>query len=240
MKRLRTLAAEAGPIALGLLVALVLRVIVFEPFTIPSASMEPGLLVGDYVVASKFDYGWSRYSIPFAPPLFAGRVMGRSPRRSDVVVFRLPRDPRVTYVKRLVGTPGDTVQVKDGAVWLNGRALPRTFEGRIRDPGQPTADVAEWRERQGAGRAYLTLDRGPGREGDDTAPLTVPADTYFFMGDNRDNSLDSRWSSETGVGLVPAENLIGPVRLVLFSWRPDGSWARPWTWFRWDRFLRPV
>ncbi|WP_421932629.1 signal peptidase I [Phenylobacterium sp.] len=219
-------------VAYALLIALVLRVGLFQPFTIPSASMEPALRQGDYVIVSKFDYGWSRYSIPFGPPLPAGRLFGKAPARGDVVVFKLPREPKIDYIKRVVGLPGDRIRISGGAVFVNGKALPR----KPLAPGQDTAGVPVARdlETQASGRAYVTYDQGPGHQGDDTETYVVPQGRYFMMGDNRDNSLDSRWPAELGVGLVPADNLVGHARMILVSWRPGASILKPWTWLNLD------
>ena len=214
----------------ALAIALVLRVALFQPFTIPSDSMEPGLLTGDYVVTSKFDYGWSRHSLPLGLPLFKGRVLAREPARGDVIVFKLPRDVSQAYVKRLVGLPGDQVQVRGGVVYVNGRPIPRTAVGATQDPGSPEVTVEQVVERQGAHR-YVTFERGPGHDGDDTQVYVVPDGHYFMMGDNRDNSLDSRWpQAALGVDFVPRENLIGRARFVLVSWKPSASILKPWTW----------
>jgi signal peptidase I len=244
----KSFAAEAWDTARtlggGLALALVLRVVFFEPWTIPSASMEPGLLTGDYVVASKWDYGWSRWSIPFGPPLFHGRVFGHDPQRGDVVIFKLPRDPSQTYVKRIIGLPGDRVQVRGGTVFVNGRGVARTPAGFTSDPDPLQAGLRVERvvEHRPDGRAYVTFDQGPGHEGDDTGVYVVPQASYFAMGDNRDNSLDSRWPQAVGVGFVPAENLVGKARVVLWSWKPGASLFKPWTWFDldWSRLVRHV
>ncbi|MBL8773774.1 MAG: signal peptidase I [Phenylobacterium sp.] len=213
----------------ALLIALVLRVILFEPFTIPSASMEPGLLVGDYVVATKWDYGWSRHSVPFSPPLPSGRILAKPPARGDVVVFKLPRDPSQTYVKRLIGLPGDRIEVQQGAIIVNGQPIVRTPIGEALDldAGFPVEQV---RERLPDGKSYLTFERGSGHDGDDRAMIIVPEGHYFMVGDNRDNSLDSRWPEATGVGLVPADNLIGRARIVLVSWPGGANIFNPITW----------
>ena len=232
----------------ALMIAFVLRVVLFEPFTIPSASMEPGLLVGDYIIATKWNYGWSRHSIPFSPPVLKGRVleMGAGPQRGDVVVFKLPRDTSQTYVKRLIGLPGDRVQVKGGVVSVNGKPIVRTPAGDAVDPDPSPAShgltVAQFRETRPDGGSYITFDRGPA-EMDDTEVYNVPEGHYFMMGDNRDNSQDSRWPREYGVGYVPAENLVGKVRLVLVSWKGGASLFNPITWVtRFDpsRMFRPV
>ena len=216
----------------ALLIALVLRVLLFQPFTIPSASMEPILRQGDYLIVTKFDYGWSRYSIPFSPPLPTGRVFGKVPARGDVVVFKLPRDPKIDYIKRVIGLPGDRISLTGGVLSVNGQAIPATGLG----PGQDTdgVPVAQILERQAGGKTYVTFDRDPGHPGDNFDTYVVPEGHYFMMGDNRDNSLDSRWPPEIGVGPVPAENLVGKARIIAVSWRPGAAVFKPWTWLNLD------
>jgi signal peptidase I len=226
----------------ALLIALVLRVLLFQPYTIPSESMEPGLLVGDYVVITKFDYGWSRYSIPLSLPLFTGRIAPRTAARGDVVVFKKPGDERAEdVIQRVVGLPGDRIQVSGGVVSVNGRRVERLPEGEARDPGDLGVPVGRYRERLGA-HSFVTFDRGPGHEGDDTGVYVVPRDRYFVMGDNRDNSADSRWPQGLGMGFVPAENVVGRARFILLSWKPGASILKPWTWLalRGGRFFRPL
>jgi signal peptidase I len=204
--------------------------------------MEPGLRTGDYVIVSKASYGWSRASFPFDPPLPGGRLLGRSPKRGDVIVFRLPRDPQQVYVKRLIGLPGDRVQVRRGQIYVNGAAISQQPAGFTDDPEAPGRRVLQVLEPRADGQRYVTYDGGPG-EGDDTDVYVVPPGRYFFMGDNRDNSLDSRWPPAAGgVGFVPAENLIGKAQLVMLSWSPGASVLKPWTWLklRPSRFLHPV
>ena len=238
----RALVEIARTTGLGLAIALALRIAVFQPFTIPSSSMEPGLVTGDYIVVSKLAYGWSRASVPLNPPLFKGRFLGRTAKRGDVVVFRLPRDPDQTWIKRVIGLPGDRVQVRGGQVLVNDQALPRTPVGMTRDHDAPNRPVLAVGERAPNGRAYVTYDGGPGQPGDDTDVYVVPAGQYFVMGDNRDNSLDSRWPREAGVGLLPAENLVGQAKFVLVSWRSGASLFKPWTWLnlQLDRLLKPI
>jgi signal peptidase I len=233
----------AKTLGAALLIALVLRVVLFEPFTIPSESMEPGLVTGDYIVVTKWDYGWSRHSIPLDPPLFKGRILqSHGPRRGDVVVFKLPRDPSgETLIKRVIGLPGDRVQVRGGTVYVNGAQIRQTPDGFTPDPGAPDVTVERKIEHRPDGRAYVTFDRGPDHDGDDTDTYPVPEGNYLMMGDNRDNSLDSRWPEAVGVGFVPAENIVGQARVVLLSWR-GASILKPWTWLNVDvsRFLRPI
>jgi signal peptidase I len=218
-------------VAYALGIALVLRVLLFQPFTIPSASMEPNLYQGDYIIVSKYSYGWSKHSIPFSPPLFNGRVLGHAPKRGDIIVFKLPRDPNVDYIKRLIGLPGDRIQVNNGQVFINGVPIPRRFDGQTQDPGNPSMTVSKYLETMTNGKVYTTFDESPDHDGDTTDVYIVPEGQYFFMGDNRDNSLDSRWSSQYGVGFVPAENLVGKAQIILLSWKDGASLFKPWTWF---------
>jgi len=246
-------------IAIALLVALVLRVFLFQPFTIPSASMEPTLLEGDYIIVSKYAYGYSRHSVPFSPPIMEGRVFFNPPERGDIVVFKLPRDGRTDYIKRLVGLPGDRIQVREGRVFINGRPVDR----RELAPGSTTSSspfelsqaTERYEERFTNGRSFVTQDLTPEGGADDTGVYVVPEGCYFMMGDNRDNSVDSRFAPDlpgtaasglcggwnhaldeaiapgTGVGFVPAENLVGKAELILFSWNAEASLFQPWTWF---------
>ncbi|CAN5403973.1 signal peptidase I [soil metagenome] len=216
--------------AAALLVAVTIHTVLFQPFTIPSSSMEPGLVTGDYIVVSKFAYGWSRASLMFDPPLFEGRVFGRQAKRGDVVVFRLPRDPQQTWIKRVIGLPGDRIQVTGGVVSVNDRALPQAAEGLARDHDAPERTVMQVRETQPGGRTYVTYDGGMGGIGDDTGVYVVPEGFYFMMGDNRDNSLDSRWPRELGVGLLPAGNIVGKAEVVVASWKSGAALVKPWTW----------
>jgi signal peptidase I len=233
----------AKTIVYALLIALVLRIVLFQPFTIPSDSMEPALRQGDYIVVSKFSYGWSRCSLPFCPPLFHGRVGGSPPRRGDIVVFQLPRDEKQTYIKRVIGLPGDRVQLIEGRVIVNGRPIPRVLIGPGVDPDMPQIPVAQYRETKPDGRTYVVLQHTPMGDEENTDVYVVPSGQYFFMGDNRDNSLDSRWPGSIGVGYVPAENIVGKAQFILFSWSPGASLFRPWTWITHiqpQRFLRAL
>jgi signal peptidase I len=240
---LRREAVEIGrTVGVGLIAALTLQTLLYQPFTIPSSSMEPGLETGDYIVVSKHAYGWSRASLPLNPAVFDGRLFARHPTRGDVVVFRLPRDPAQTWVKRVIGLPGDRVQVRGGQVFVNDRPIARRPLGPGRSAEAPDRAVDLARETDADGRSWPVHDFGPGAPGDDTPVFRVPDDAYFVMGDNRDNSLDGRWPAEVGVGFLPAENLVGRAELVVASWRPGSSLFKPWTWvaLKPGRFLRPI
>ncbi len=235
----------AKTIGYALLIALVLRIFIFQPFTIPSSSMRPNLLIGDYVVVSKFSYGYSKNSIPFSPPLFHGRIFAGTPKRGDVIVFKTPAEGHKDLIKRLIGLPGDTIQVTAGALSVNGVALPRVADGVAEGDSSACPNRAtpmRFLETNPDGRQYVTYDCGQG-DLDNTPVYIVPDGHYFFMGDNRDNSLDSRVSAEAGgVGYVPAENLVGKAETVMISWKEGSAVYKPWTWLnlRWNRFFHSL
>jgi signal peptidase I len=228
-------------LAYALLIALVVRTFAFEPFNIPSGSMKPTLLVGDYLFVSKFAYGYSRYSLPLGLPLFSGRLLERLPRRGDVVVFKLPSDNKTDYIKRVVGLPGDRIQVKEGVLYVNGVAAEQEPLGHfVEDLDGRQVTVPMYREALPDGRAHPIIDITPNGAHDNTRVYEVPPGHVFAMGDNRDNSLDSRVDH---VGYIPLENLIGRAELLFFS--VDGSariWE-PWKWLtaiRYDRLFRLI
>ena len=235
----REIQEVAATLAIALIVAVLLRIVLFQPFTIPSSSMEPGLVTGDYIVVSQFSYGWSAASLPLNSHMSKGRLFGHGPARGDVVVFRRPHDPGQVWIKRVIGLPGDAVQVRQGVVHVNGRPIPRTPLRLTYDKDAPQRRVLEARETLSDGRTYLTYDGGAGLPGDDTPVYRVPQGQYFMMGDNRDTSLDSRWPADLGVGFLPAGNIVGRAEWVLASWNPGASLFKPWTWLnlRPDRFL---
>lgn len=227
----------------ALIIALVIRSFLFQPFNIPSGSMKETLLVGDYLFVSKFSYGYSRYSFPFSPPLFSGRIMGSPPERGDVVVFRLPKDTSTDYIKRVVGLPGDRIRMIDGLLHINGEPVKRE---RISDyieteESERAMRVRRWRETLPNGVSYTTLDLVDSGFYDNTQEYVVPENHYFMMGDNRDNSTDSRVLSQ--VGYVPFENLIGRAQIIFFSVAEGERAWQIWRWpftVRWNRLFTIV
>ena len=217
----------------ALLISLLLRIIFFQPFTIPSASMEPNLYEGDYIIVSKFSYGYSRHSIPFSPKLFSGRLVDQKPRRGDIMVFKLPSDGRTDYIKRLIGLPGDRIQMREGLLYVNDQLVERQelSPAKTELPTGEVREVARFQERLDTGKTFSTQDFGPDNKFDNTKVFEVPAGYYFVMGDNRDDSADSRVNPAIGgVGYVPAENLVGKAQIILLSWKKEASVFKPWTW----------
>jgi signal peptidase I len=235
--------AETSRVVLqALLIALVIRTLLFQPFSIPSGSMKTTLLVGDYMFVSQFSYGYSRYSLPFSPPLFSGRILGSAPERGDVVVFRLPRDDSTDYVKRVIGLPGDRIRMVGGLLHINGVPVRRERVADFIDDESGGPDrVRRWRETLPNGVSYETLDLQDGGPLDDTQEYVVPPGRFFMMGDNRDDSVDSRVLA--AVGFVPFENLVGRAQVIFFS-IGDGVpawhiWRWPWS-VRWSRLFTIV
>ena len=234
-------------VAIALALVLVLRTLLFQPFTIPSASMEPNLYEGDYIIVSKWDYGLSKYSFPIAVPFIKDRIFDHTPKRGDVVVFKLPSNTKIDYIKRVIGLPGDHIQMKKDQLYINEKLVPNATLGTVPADdakfinGLDTATLQ--REELPDGRTHLMQDMVDNGPVDDTDVFTVPAGHYFMMGDNRDNSEDSRFPMVTGgVDYVPAENLEGRAVLILMSWKKGASLWKPWTWlnFHWDRFAKGI
>ncbi|MFV9875575.1 MAG: signal peptidase I [Rickettsiales endosymbiont of Dermacentor nuttalli] len=209
----------------AILVALVFRSFVYEPYHVPSGSMKPTLIDGDYIFVSKFAYGYSRYSLPLGFNLFSGRIAEfGTPERGDVIVFRNPYNPSVNYIKRLIGLPGDKIQIMNGVIYINGVAVEQIRRGIFIDSND--RHIEKYIEVLPNGVSYNVLkekNRGPF---DNTKVYIVPKDKYFFMGDNRDNSIDSRFLDK--VGYVPQVNIVGKAELIFFSSK-SSLWAI-WTW----------
>ncbi|BAL75837.1 peptidase S26A [Bradyrhizobium cosmicum] len=206
--------------------ALLIRTFLFQPFSIPSGSTIPALLPGDYVFANKFAYGYSRFSLPFGVASFPGRVFGADPARGDMVIFRLPKDERTDYVKRVVGLPGDRIQMKDGELLINSTPVRRERMDDLTGIdacGSGTTGVRRWRETLPNGVSYETLDCADNGYFDNTTTYTVPAAHLFVLGDNRDNSTDSRAMS--AIGFVPIDNLVARVSMIFFSRAAGGAGA---------------
>jgi signal peptidase I len=221
----------------ALLIALVVRTFIIEPFDIPSGSMEPTLVVGDYIFVPKFAYGYSAASLPSDLQLFKGRAFFfHKPQRGDVVVFRLPADPSIDFVKRIVGLPGDRIQVKQGVLYINGTGVERHWLGvYVVHDGAAAIPAVEYRETLPNGKRHLILQFGNGNGPFDNTPVfVVPAGHYFMMGDNRDDSADSR-DPYNGVGFVPVDNLVGPASVIFFSIKPT---APTWEFWKWPSEIR--
>ncbi|MGF1457174.1 MAG: signal peptidase I [Alphaproteobacteria bacterium] len=230
-------------IGIALLIALVIRAFLFQPFNIPSGSMKSTLLEGDYLFVSKFAYGYSRHSLPFSPPVFDGRVLAGTPERGDVVVFKLPRDGKTDYIKRVIGLPGDKIQLRSGVTYINGVPVERErVEDFIeQDAYGNLARVPRYRETLANGVSYDTLDRYANGDYDNTQVYVVPEGHYFMMGDNRDQSADSREAH--AVSYVPAENLVGRAEVLFFSTDGSAAFWEVWNWpgsIRWDRLFQSV
>jgi len=228
------------------------------PFNIPSESMMPRLLVGDYLLVSKWNYGYSRYSLPFSLPIIPGRILASTPERGDVVVFKAPPGNDQDYIKRVIGLPGDMIQMSGGQLSINGKPVPKQRVADLVLPVTPNSDCltqasveirpgggtqcrySRFRETLPGGRSYEVLDTTQNTLGDDTRVFTVPEGHLFLMGDNRDHSADSRFPAAPGgaIGLVPEGNLVGKAWVSVFSTDGSASWLLPWTWFtaaRWSR-----
>ncbi len=245
------------------LAAVALRSFFVTAFNIPSGSMLPTLRIGDYLFVAKWPYGYSRHSFPFGIASFDGRIAAGLPERGDVAVFRYPGQPQGDYVKRVIGLPGDRIEIRGGRLVLNGDPVAQTriadflmpvtpnspcrsASGEIREVGGADGETycayPRFRETLPGGPSYYVLDQVANGPADDRPPLTVPEDHVFVMGDNRDDSLDSRFQlAEQGVGLLPVENLVGPALITFFSTDGSAEWLKPWTWAsaaRWDRIGR--
>lgn len=224
----------AGLIALGI------RTLAYEPFNIPSGSMIPTLLVGDYLFVSKFSYGYSKHSFPFSLAPFKGRLFKSEPERGDVAVFKLPQDNKTDYIKRIVGLPGDRIQMRNGLLHINGEAVKREriADFVAKDDHGNTTRMIQYMETLPNGRVHPIIEISDLWRLDDTEEFLVPDNHYFGMGDNRDNSQDSRV-----IGFVPSENLVGRAEFLWFSTDGSASFFEFWKWpsaTRFARFFRAV
>jgi len=224
------------------LIALLIRAFLFEPFNIPSTSMVPNLLIGDYLFVSKYTYGYSSRSALFGLLPVSGRLFGGDPKRGDVVVFKLPSDNRADYIKRLVGLPGDNIQVKNGLLYINGVAVQRQklASQLAEDYVKPRKGSVDYLETFPDGNVHVIREQGDDYPLDNTPVFTVPPAHYFFMGDNRDNSLDSRTDQ---VGFVPADNLVGRAQVLFFSLDEGAQFWQFWKWptsVRWGRLFMKI
>lgn len=244
-----------------LLAVLIFRTIIFSPFTIPSESMHPKLWNGDYLLAAKWPYGISKYSLPVELPVGSGRLLASQPERGDVVIFKHPID-KTDYIKRVIALPGDSVAMIDGQIMLNGELVTRQPMADFEIPLSPNTSC-NWGGEEGTnaagericaytrfletlpgGISYAVLDFG-NTPADSFAPKIIPEGHMFVMGDNRDNSRDSRFEARKGdaVGIVPQELLVGEATIIMWSTDGSAEWLKPWTWFtaaRWDRFGRAL
>ena len=227
----------------ALIIALIIRSFLFQPFYIPSSSMEPNLLVGDRLFVSKYSYGYSRHSLPFSPNFSNKRYFGKNPKRGDVIVFKTPADNRTDYIKRLIGLPGDTLQIVDGELYLNSKKIQRN---KINYPinincANEILDVDAFEEILPNGKKYIAVYVKEGTM-QNTDKFIVPDNHYFFMGDNRDCSKDSRYLSS--VGYVNIDNLVGKARLIFFSNdKKRGNFFKFWKWhktIRMGRFFKKI
>ena len=225
----------------AIVIAILIRTFLFEPFKIPSGSMYPTLYVGDYLFVSKYTYGYSKHSLPFSMPLFEGRIWADEPNRGDVVVFKFPQDNKTDYIKRIIGLPGDKVKLEDGRLYVNGELVNREEieDFVIRDSQGNAERYHQYIETLPNDVKHKILEVSDCESDDNLPELTVPQGYYFVMGDNRDRSDDSR----VNVGFVPFENLVGKARFLFFSHNDDGAWYKPWTWpkkIRWERLFNKI
>ncbi len=223
----------------AVLIALFIRTVFAEPFSIPSGSMVPTLLVGDYLFVSKMSYGYSRHSLPLSMPLIKDRIFYTQPERGDVIVFKMPSDNKTDYIKRLIGLPGDKIQMKDGRLYINGTIVDRKSEGEyvLRDASGKALRFEKYTETLPNGKQHPILEASDEGTYDNTEEFTVPEDHFFMMGDNRDNSLDSR---SLKVGFVPKNNLVGRAKFLFFSHDDSAAWWQVWKWpmaVRWSRLF---
>ena len=229
-------------IIIAIFIALLIRSFIFEPFNIPSGSMKPNLLVGDFIFVSKYSYGFSKHSLPFSIPLIPGKIFSNIPERGDVVVFKTPENNRTDYIKRLIGLPGDKIQIKNGIIFINGSEILRMKLDNFIDTDEDLSEI-EKRVRQYKeyfyNKEFNVLDLVDNFQYDNTQLFTVPENHFFVMGDNRDNSVDSR---SFQVGFVPFKNLVGKAQFIFFSLE-NSRFLQIWKWpssIRYERIFQKI
>lgn len=242
MEKEESMSETIKTIVYAIVIAVLIRSFMFEPFKIPSGSMYPNLYVGDFLFVSKYTYGYSKHSFPFSLPLFDGRIWSETPEQGDVVVFKFPKDNRTDFIKRVIGLPGDKVKMEDGRLFINDKPLERV-EGEnfvLRNPFGHAERYHLYEEALPNGVKHNILEISDSEHEDNFPQVTVPEGNLFVMGDNRDRSDDSR----VNVGFVPMENLVGKARFLFFSYDPnEGAWYKPWTWaqkIRWSRLFSKI
>ena len=238
-KKKKGLWADIKGLLWAVLAALIIRSLWFEPYNIPSSSMVPTLLIGDYLIVTKYDYGYSKHSFPFSLPIVPkGRLMGKEPKRGDIVIFKVPTDNKTDYIKRVIGLPGDRIQMRGGRLYINDEMVPREKLGEedwtVERDG--LVHYTKYMETLPNGVKHWIYERSDTMKQDDTDVKTVPEGHYFMMGDNRDNSMDSRF-----FGFVPAQNLEGKARFIFYSNNGNGDFWEFWKWkdsLRLSRFFK--
>ena len=228
-------------ILIAIFIALLIRSFIFEPFNIPSGSMKPNLLVGDFIFVSKYSYGFSKHSLPFSIPLIPGKIFSKSPERGDVVVFKTPENNRTDYIKRVIGLPGDKIEIKNGIIFINGSEILRKKLNDFIDTDNNTTNkrVRMYKE-YFFNKEMNILDIVDNGIADNTQQFNVPEDHFFVMGDNRDNSQDSRFIST--VGFIPYENLVGKAQFIFFSLE-NARFLQIWKWpnsIRYERIFQKI
>lgn len=241
-KKQESLSETLMTVFYAILIAVTIRTFLFEPYKIPSGSMYPTLEVGDFLFVSKYTYGYSRHSFPFSFPGFSGRIWSDLPKRGDIVVFKFPKDNKTDYIKRVIGLPGETVQMKNGRLYINDKLMERKPVGRyvISEYTPFVQDFAEYIETLPEGQTHRIIEHSDSvNTVDDTPKFVIPEGHYFMMGDNRDNSNDSR----KDVGMVPFENIEGKARFLFYSHDDTAVWYNPISWvkaIRWKRLFNTI
>ena len=242
MEQKESMSETVKTIIYAIVIAIVIRSFLIEPFKIPSGSMYPNLYVGDFLFVSKYTYGYSRHSFPFSLPAFEGRIWENKPQYGDVVVFKFPKDNRTDFIKRVIGLPGDKIKMLNGRLYINGKIVERQEKDIfvLRNSYGVPERFHQYEEILPNGKKHTILEVSDQEMEDNFDEVTVPEGHLFLMGDNRDRSNDSRVS----VGFVPMENLVGKARFLFFSYDPDqGAWYKPWTWgkkIRWSRIFSTI